>query len=87
MAVTSEALTDLRRLLSDMLGADGYRAAVTAWPDDDRGHPRIEIIAQEGACADCLVPKEMLRLVLVKESPPGIEIDEADIVYPGESHA
>jgi hypothetical protein len=33
------------------------------------------------------VPKEMLRLVLVKESPPGIEIDEADIVYPGESHA
>lgn len=80
----SDAREHLTTLLSQMLDADGYRALVSDWPSEDRGHPRIEIVASDGACADCLVPKDMLRLVLARETPPGIEIDEADLVYPGD---
>jgi hypothetical protein len=58
---------------------------VHSWPADDRGPARIEIVAGTEACDDCLVPKDVIRMVLANELPPGVRLDDADLVYPGEA--
>jgi hypothetical protein len=74
----------IAEVLGDMLAADGYRAIVRSWPEEGVGHPRIEIVATQDACPDCLVPKAMLKLVLQDRLPPGLVIDEEDLLYPNE---
>jgi hypothetical protein len=65
-----------------MLAADGYDAVIEHWPQGDQGRARIRIVARADACADCLVPKDMMQLVLAKELPAGIELASGDLVYP-----
>lgn len=55
---------------------------VQAWPADGVGHAKIEVVAHEGACEDCLVPKSMLAKVMAGELPNGVLLDEHDLVYP-----
>ena len=86
MATEAErhAPDELLTLLRSMLEPDGYGLTVEAWPPDGHGHPRLRIDALEGACADCLVPKDVMRLILANRLPEGMAIDDADLVYPGD---
>jgi hypothetical protein len=79
----SDARANLTTLLKGMLEPDGYDAIVREWPDDDNGPAAIEIVARDGACEDCLVPKDVMRMVLANELPPGVQL--ADLRYPGEA--
>jgi hypothetical protein len=83
MSQAPDSQAALAGLLGDMLDADGYRAIIRSWPEGG-GHVRIEIVASQDACADCLVPKAMLKLVLDDRLPPGLVVDEDDITYPSD---
>jgi hypothetical protein len=80
----SAAQSQVTALLKGMLEADGYDAIVHAWPENDNGPARIEIVAGADACDDCLVPKDVMRMVLANELPPGVRLENADLLYPGE---
>jgi hypothetical protein len=69
------------QVVNELVGADGYRARVT--PSED-GRLRIEIVAGPEACADCLVPKGIMRMVILDRLAPGTALDEDDIRYPEE---
>lgn len=75
---------DLLDALRGMLEPDGYGVEITAWPQDGRGRARIEIHARDGACEDCLVPKDVMKLVIADRLPPGVELDDADLRYPND---
>ena len=79
------AQQELLETLRGMLEPDGYGVEITSWPETGQGHPRIEIRAQDGACEDCLVPKDIMKLVIADRLPAGIEIDDADLRYPTDS--
>lgn len=81
------APAEVMQLLDDMLAADGYGVIVHAWPTDGVGHARLEVVAHEGACRDCLVPKSMLATVLAHQLPAGILLDENDLLYPADAGA
>jgi hypothetical protein len=78
----SGARANLTRVLKDMLSTDGYEAVIESWPQGDQGHARIRIVARAHACVDCLVAKDVMRLVLANELPAGIELDPTDLLYP-----
>jgi hypothetical protein len=66
------------RALRSSLEADGYRIEV----DQNRGRVGISIRATPDACADCLVPKPLLRRIL--HDALGVAEDAIDLTYPGE---
>ena len=72
---------DVVKLLDDMLSADGYHAVVHAWPTTT-GHAKVEIVAGEHACVECLVPKGLLAKVLASVLPAGVLLEAEDIDYP-----
>jgi hypothetical protein len=77
-----EALT----VFDNLFGADGYSVQVHSWPDDTGSPLAIEVVAGEGACADCLVPKTVLRGILSKRL--GLPDDAVvDVTYPANSPA
>jgi hypothetical protein len=63
-------------VLRSALAADGYLMEIAA--DHDR--VRVTISATPQACADCLVPKELMRSILgdTLAVPP----DAIDLTYP-----
>ena len=73
-----EALASLRT----MLAADGYGLVVQA----AAAGLVAEIRAGPEACADCLVPKELMRIYIVNALRPvlGDELPPIEISYPGE---
>jgi hypothetical protein len=79
----SSAEAQVTALLKGMLEADGYDAVVREWPAGDQGPVRIDIVAGANACTDCLVPKDVMRMVLANELPAGLELSE--LRYPGEA--
>jgi hypothetical protein len=79
----STARAQVTALLKGMLEPDGYDVVVHEWPDGDEGTARLEIVAGAEACADCLVPKDVMRMVLANELPPGVEL--SSLRYPGEA--
>lgn len=79
----SAAQVQVTALLQGMLQPDGYDVVVHEWPAGDQGPARFEIVAGADACADCLVPKDVMRMVLANELPAGVEL--TDITYPGEA--
>jgi hypothetical protein len=65
---------------AEMLAADGYELSVTH--NGDRA--RVEVIAGPEACADCLVPHDLMLDILHQmidptETKPTVPID---LVYP-----
>jgi hypothetical protein len=73
-------MIDVTRLrpLQSSLGVDGYR--LDAAQDGDRID--VTISASPGACADCLVPKDVLRGILGQLL--GVAEEAIDLSYPGE---
>ena len=78
-------LAQLQSILKTMLSADGYSAVVRSWPERGEGRAKVEIVAGPDACADCLVSKDILAMVLADQLPAGLVIGEEDLVYPAES--
>ena len=78
--VIADALASLR----EMLAADGYDLDLR---EDGADILVAEIRAGRGACADCLVPKEMMRgyfdsaLRAAVDMPP-----EVRLIYPAEAN-
>jgi hypothetical protein len=74
----------IEELLETMLASDSYAGVIRAWPPDGSGHAKIEIVALAGACEDCLVPKNVLVMVLADNLPAGVTVEEADLIYPAD---
>ena len=67
-------------VLRSTLAADGYEMDVA----EDGDRVRVTIIATEQACADCLVPKDLMRRIL--GDALGVPPAAIDLTYPPESH-
>jgi hypothetical protein len=82
MTVAPE-VTDALASLAEMLAADGYALALAG----DGGNALVaRIAAGPDACADCLVPKPMMRLYVqeaLKSLGDGAP-RKVRLVYPGE---
>lgn len=74
--IIAEALSSLR----EMLAADGYELEL----NEDGPALVAEIKVGPEACADCLVPKDMMRLYFEQALKPvcGPEAPEVRLVYP-----
>ena len=70
--------------LGTMLDADGYSLSLS---EEGAGTLVARIEAGPDACADCLVPKEMMRRYVEDALRPVCELGLPDLrlVYPGES--
>jgi hypothetical protein len=62
--------------LRSTLSADGYELDVA----EDGDRVRVTIIATDQACADCLVPKDLMRGILARAL--GVPQDSIDLTYP-----
>ena len=67
------------RELRSSLEADGYRMEVR---EGDGGRVGVRISATPAACADCLVPKPVLRSIL--RQALGVAEDSIELSYPSE---
>jgi hypothetical protein len=67
------------RVLAMSLGEDGYHLEVAE--AGDRVH--VTIIAGPEACADCLVPQDLMRGILGQTL--GVPEDAIDLTYPSTS--
>jgi hypothetical protein len=58
-----QAVDEALRGFRDMLAADGYELR---WSVSSPGAVLVQVVAGEGACADCLVPRPLMedRVVL-----------------------
>ena len=65
--------------LRSSLGADGYRMEAR----EEGGRISVRISASDGACADCLVPKNIMRGILGQVL--GVAEDVIDLTYPEEA--
>jgi hypothetical protein len=72
----------LETALRMMLAADGFTATVS--PSDP---VTIEVIATDAACADCLVPKDILLMVLAEHLPAGVAPGDLTVLYPSDARA
>ena len=63
-------------VLASSLAADGYRMEIAEAGD----RVRVTITATPQACADCLVPKDMMRGILGQAL--GVPRDAIDLTYP-----
>ena len=66
-------------VLASTLAADGYQMEFAE--DGDRLH--VTIIATPDACADCLVPKDLMRSMLSQQL--GVPGENIVLTYPAES--
>jgi hypothetical protein len=63
-------------VLRSTLAADGYELDVTEGGD----RVRVTIIATDQACADCLVPQDLMRAILAQAL--SVPEDAIDLAYP-----
>jgi hypothetical protein len=63
-------------VLRSTLAADGYELEMAEVGD----RVRATITATEQACADCLVPKDLMRSILAETL--GVPADAIDLTYP-----
>ncbi len=68
-------------VLASTLAADGYRLEVAEAGD----RVRVTITATPQACADCLVPKDLMRGILGQAL--GVDSTAIDLTYPAESES
>ncbi len=63
-------------VLRSTLAADGYELEVSEAGD----RVRVAIVATDRACADCLVPKDLMRAILAQTL--SVPADAIDLTYP-----
>jgi hypothetical protein len=82
VSAPSPAITNALAPLKDMLAADGYELELS-----ERGDGLIaEIKATPEACADCLVPKDMMKTYFIEALRSAVEFDVPDVtlIYPAD---
>ena len=72
--INTERAVELR----SSLAADGYEMDIAESGD----RVSVTITATEQACADCLVPKDLMRGILGKTL--GVDRDAIDLTYPAD---
>ena len=88
MALGSITQEDATTLLNDLrlgLNADGYDLLVSAIDDK----LRLDIVARDDSCEDCLVPKETMTQYAVdalQERYGGVTSDDIVMAYPAQQH-
>jgi hypothetical protein len=76
------AVEDALRPMAAILEADGYRLAVST----PQGAPVVlEVVAGPDACAECLVPKEVLASIAVDHLARAGLRSELEIRYPADA--
>jgi hypothetical protein len=80
--LTSAERDAVEAMLDDMLAPDGYAARVLAWPDPEQRCLRLEVTALPGACAECLVSKDILSAVLASSFPGQWQSADVQLIYP-----
>ncbi len=65
-------------VLASTLAADGYRMEFA----ERDGRLHVTIVATPDACADCLVPKDLMRGMLAQQL--GVAGENIDLTYPSE---
>jgi hypothetical protein len=80
----NESSAEVVGFLTTMLEADGYSVVVHDWPKGDVGHAKIEIVAGESACEECLVPKDLLATIIAGKLPVEVVLEPSDILYPSD---
>lgn len=78
-----KSVDDFARLLSGILEPDGFSAHVLGWPTHGDRRIRIELVARDTSCEDCLVPKQVMRTILQKQLELDPDID-VELVYPAD---
>jgi len=68
--------TERAVVLRSALAADGYEIDVA----EEGDRVRVTIIATDQACADCLVPKDLMRAILAQTL--SVPADAIDLTYP-----
>jgi hypothetical protein len=71
------------RPISQALESDGYNVAVEL----DGGEVTVRVSAGPDACAECLVPKPLMRELVLQalgDAGIGIAADEVKLAYPGD---
>jgi hypothetical protein len=63
-------------VLRSSLAADGYELEMA----EEGGRVRVTITATDQACADCLVPKDLMRSILAQAL--SVPADAIDLTYP-----
>jgi hypothetical protein len=79
MSYDESALSGLRSTLE----ADDYRLSITESVTESGAGVEVTITAGPDACADCLVPKPIMRNIL--HAALGVPEDAIVLTYPGES--
>lgn len=86
MAIGNLTEQDASTLLNNLrlgLNADGYDLLVSGIDDK----VRLNIVARDGSCEDCLVPREVMGAYAasaLQEQYAGITPDDIDLRYPVE---
>ncbi|NYF16824.1 hypothetical protein HDC37_001649 [Microbacterium sp. AK009] len=62
-----QTVDEALRQFTDMMAADGY---VLSWEPSDPQRIVVRIDATEGACADCLVPANVMEAIMAKALEP-----------------
>ena len=73
-------IQDRLKLVRETLQADGYELLLNGL---DGGRLRVTIVAQEGACEECLVPKVVMERILLKNLGDA-GVGEVEVTYPGD---
>ena len=74
---------EVQTLLGTLFQEDGFTAEVRSWPTVEDRRLAIEVVAAEGACADCLVPKDALTGIMARK----LDLDSdvvIDVTYPAD---
>lgn len=82
MSAPSATITNALAPLKDMLAADGYMLELSESGDG----LLAEIKATPEACADCLVPKDMMKTYFIEALRAAVEFDVPDVtlIYPAD---
>jgi hypothetical protein len=80
-AVASESLDAAVELTREILRNDGYDVRLDGC---DAAELRLTIIAGPDACADCLVPKELMAQIISAQLPTDLRGKQVVLTYPTE---
>ena len=61
----------------------GFTAEIRSWPSVDDRRLSIEVVADDGACADCLVPKDVVSGIVARKIDLGSDV-VVDFTYPAD---
>ena len=71
------------RELSTMFEPDGFRLESR----EDRGRVELRVVPTDAACADCLVPKQVMQTIMLNvfaQHGAGIGAGDLVLLYPGD---